>query len=48
MTLMFDGSRENFDVTQATFQQLFKAIASHFKYEETELEDAINAFVDEF
>ena len=43
MTLMFEPTPENYDLTRMTFHKLEEVIRSHFGYEETQLADAIGA-----
>ncbi|MEM6609579.1 MAG: hemerythrin domain-containing protein [Pseudomonadota bacterium] len=45
-TLIKTPSDANFDATSAVFEELEAVVRSHFRYEETELEEAIGVFVD--
>ena len=43
--LAADGSDQRFAEVQAVYRALFEAVRSHFKYEETELEEAIGVYL---
>lgn len=46
MALMYDQTEDNFQVAAAIFRKLEAVIRSHFKYEETELAEAIGYYLD--
>lgn len=46
MALMYDQTAENFADAAAIFRKLETVIRSHFKYEETELAEAIGYYLD--
>ena len=43
--LAAEASEARFDEVQAVYRALFEAVRSHFKYEETELEEAIGVYL---
>ncbi len=43
--LAADGSDQRFAEVQAVYRALFEAVRSHFRYEETELEEAIGVYL---
>ena len=40
-----EASEERFDEVRAVYRALFEAVRSHFRYEETELEEAIGVYL---
>ena len=43
--LAAEASDKRFDEVRAVYTRLFEAVRSHFKYEETELEEAIGVYL---
>lgn len=46
--LMATQTEDSFENASAVFAQLRRVVASHFKYEETELEEALGLYADHF